>query len=197
MAKLKLSNKELINLGIIDKKKYSTPFDRLQKAIKIMKENGKNDQLIFNKEKKIIILKIENMKILSNNDLLRNDNRKIMTYKKLWHKRIKELTSKYDLSEWESFKKLPLILECLYETRSGKFMDPDAITASFKSPLDGLVESGIIFDDKIKNIPLIIPVQQKNKENRDDLTMVLSPAEDIQKYYTNFFKFCLENNKIK
>jgi len=196
MSRINLTREQLKKLGVeVSVKKYTTPYERLQKAIKTMEMSKKDDEIFFDIENKSCALILKDIKLLSNNDLLRNDNRKINKFKKLWHQRIFSLVNKNYLEEWDLIKENKMILECLYKPNHGKFMDPDAISAAFKAPLDGLVESNLLIDDKIKHLPLIISKQEKNKEKRDDLVLVLSVADEIEKYYTNFFKKIIKANR--
>jgi len=196
VSRIKLTREQLIKFGVeVPKKKYTTPFDRLQKAISTMEFSEKEDKLCFDIKNETCALILKDIKLLSNNDLLRNDNRKIIKYKKLWHQRIYNLVSKNYNKDWDNIKKNKIILECLYKPSHGRFMDPDAIAAAFKSPLDGLVESGLLIDDKIKQLPLIIPRQEKNVEKRDDLIMVLTSINNVDAYYTSFFKSFIKVDK--
>ena len=196
MSRLKLTPEQLKNFGIeLPKKKYVSPFDRLKNAISIMENSKKEDEVCFNLESGSCILILKDIKLISNNDLLRNDNRKVNKFKKLWHQRIIDIVKSNYIKEWDNIKNNEMILECLYKPSHGKFMDPDAISAAFKSPLDGLVEAGLLIDDKPKHLPLIIPRQEKNNKKRDDLIMVLSSIDDINKYYTNTFKNFIETNR--
>ena len=173
----------MIKYGIKSEKTSTTPFDRLVNAINIMSENGDDDEIEMLGES--CILRLRNIKLLSNNDSLRNDNRKLAKFKKLWHKRIAELVKKVDLSSWDNKK--PMILEFLYLSHRNKLMDADGIVAAIKSPLDGLVGAGLLFDDEQEYLKLIIPMQKKNKKKYDELVLVLSVTENIQKYYTKLF----------
>jgi len=196
VSRLKLSPEQLKKMGIeLPQKKYVSPFDRLKNAICIMENSKKDDEIYFNIKEKFCILILKDIKLISNNDLLRNDNRKVNKFKKLWHQRIVNIVKDNYIKDWDNFKSEKMILECLYKPSHGKFMDPDAISAAFKSPLDGLVEAGLLVDDKPKYLPLIIPRQEKNNEKRDDLIMVLTSIDDINKYYTNTFKNFIETNK--
>lgn len=196
MSKIKLTQEQLRKFGVeVTKKKYISPFERLQNAIIIMEKSKKEDEIYFDLKNNSCALILKDIKLISNNDLLRNDNRKINKFKKLWHQRIVDLVEKNYLNEWDNIKENKIILECLYKPSHGRFMDPDAVAAAFKAPLDGLVESGLLIDDKIKHLPLIIPKQEKNNEKRDDLIMVLSSVNNIEKYYTSFFKNFIEADK--
>lgn len=191
LQKIIKNNKNLINENSLKKensneKKYS-PKKRLNNAINLLKTNDKsNDKIYFNKDFSECILEINDITLLSFNDLLRNDNRHLFSFKKNWECRILNLLKHKDISNWENTKNQPILIEFLYKT--DKFVDPDSICASFKYPLDGLVKSGLLIDDNNKHVPLIIPRQEKRTEKFDSLIIVLSPLKDIKKYYTNSFQ---------
>ena len=104
-----------------------------------------------------------------------------------WHDRVESLVKGVNLSEWEETKKGQILIEFLYKTKNAQVYDPDSISSAFKSTLDGIVNSGLIFDDKVENIPLIIPKQEKTK-NENSLFIVLSKIDTIEKYYSTYFK---------
>lgn len=168
------------------KKKYS-PKKRLNDAIDLLKHNTTtNDKIYFNNDYSECILEFNNITLLSFNDLLRNDNRHLFSFKKNWEKRILDLLSYKNITAWDKTKNGPIIIEFLYKT--DKFVDPDSICASFKYPLDGIVKAGLLFDDNNNHVPLIIPRQEKRSEKFDSLIIVLSPLNNIEKYYTEAFK---------
>lgn len=186
-----LSMKDLAKLGIkienTEKVKKRTSFDRLKDAIDIMNSDCSNDKILFNQDYSACILEFHNIAFISNNDLLRIDNRYIYKFKMAWHNRVHNLTKNVDISEWEESKKGQLLIEFLYKTKNAQVYDPDSISSAFKSTLDGLVNSGLIIDDKVENIPLIIPKQEKTK-NENSLFIVLSKLDNVEKYYSGYFK---------
>lgn len=188
MEKSKIIIKEEKNQNTEEtvKKKYS-PKKRLNAAIDLLKNNNTvDDKIYFNNNFSECILEFNNITLLSFNDLLRNDNRHLFSFKKNWEKRILDLLSYKDITAWNTTKSGPIIIEFLYKT--DKFVDPDSICASFKYPLDGIVKAGLLFDDNNSHVPLIIPRQEKRTEKFDSLVIVLSPLKNIEKYYTDAFK---------
>lgn len=169
------------------KKKTRNAYDRLHDAVKIMNKENPNDRLLFNNDYTVCFIELKDIYFLSNNDLLRMDNREIYKFKMSWHNRIHNLIKDSDISGWEETKKSPLLIEFLYKSKNAQLYDPDAVCAAFKSPLDGLVKSGLIRDDTINEVPLIIPRQEKTK-GINELYIVLSPMPDIKKYYTDVFQ---------
>lgn len=189
---VKLTKKELeklagLNVDIGVKKKTRNSFDRLSDAVDIMKQDNSRDRILFNKDYTACILEFNNIAFLSNNDLLRIDNRYLYKFKMAWHDRVESLIKGVNLSEWEETKKGQILIEFLYKTKNAQVYDPDSISSAFKSTLDGIVNSGLIVDDKVENIPLIIPKQEKTK-NENSLFIVLSKIDDIDKYYSTYFK---------
>lgn len=189
---VKLTKKELeklagLNTDIVVKKKTRNSFDRLSDAVDIMRQDNSRDRILFNKDYTACILEFNNIAFLSNNDLLRIDNRYLYKFKMAWHDRVESLVKGVNLSEWEETKKGQILIEFLYKTKNAQVYDPDSISSAFKSTLDGIVNSGLIFDDKVENIPLIIPKQEKTK-NENSLFIVLSKIDTIEKYYSTYFK---------
>ncbi len=165
---------------IFEKKKTRTAFDRLQDAIDIMNQKGVNDKIYFNDDYSVCILEFRNIAFLSNNDLLRIDNREIYKFKMAWHDRVDDLIKKIDISKWEDTKKNQILIEFMYKTKNAQEYDPDAIVSAFKSTLDGMVKSGLLNDDKVSDVPLIIPRQEKTKKE-NSLFIVLSKIGGVEK----------------
>lgn len=176
---------------LLPQKKQRTAFDRLEDAIKTMKSDGSRDKILFNEDYSACILEFNNIAFLSNNDLLRIDNRYLYKFKISWNNRIENLLKGVDLSNWQETKKGKILIEFLYKTKNAQVYDPDAISSAFKSTLDGIVNVGILADDKVENVPLIIPRQEKTK-NENSLIIVLSKLDNVEKYYTDNFKNVLK-----
>lgn len=198
MANMTLKDLEKLGINIkssinnednLDTKKIKkrTSFDRLKDAIDIMNSSNENDKIFFNEDYSACILQFHNIAFISNNDLLRIDNRYIYKFKMAWHDRVHCLIDKVDLKDWECSKNGQILIEFLYKTKNAQVYDPDSIVSAFKSTLDGLVNSGLIIDDKQENIPLIIPRQEKTK-NENSLFIVLSRLDNVEKYYSTYFK---------
>lgn len=187
---IKLNKKDMkkFNINTVDIKKNDTPKDRLQRAIEKVSKNNYKDKIFFNEDFSVCILEINDTALLSNNDILRVDNRALNKLKKAWHNRIVSLVKNKDIKQWESIKSKQILVEILYRPSSGKFLDPDAISAAFKAPLDGLIEAKLINDDNLNHVPLIIPRQEKSLiKGETQLIIVLSELKDINKYYSSFF----------
>jgi hypothetical protein len=72
VSRLKLSPEQLKKMGIeLPQKKYVSPFDRLKNAICIMENSKEDDEIYFNIKEKSCILILKDIKLISNNDLLR------------------------------------------------------------------------------------------------------------------------------
>lgn len=176
---------------VLNTKKTRTSIDRLKDATNILRTRPNVDKLYLSSD--TIILEFIDIALVSNNDLLRIDNREIYSFKSAWHERVLDLIKGVDLSNWKT-KDAPVVIEFLYKTKNAKVYDPDSIVSAFKSTLDGLVCAKILKDDTVEHIPIIIPRQEKYiPKDKDDkkintLTIVISPAHDITKYYTDAFK---------
>lgn len=179
------------SIDLAPPKKQRSAFDRLEDAVSIMKSDNSRDKILFNQDYSACILEFNNIAFLSNNDLLRIDNRYLYKFKMSWNNRIEKLLKGVDLSNWEETKKGKILIEFLYKTKNAQVYDPDAISSAFKSTLDGIVNVGILEDDKVENVPLIIPRQEKTK-NENSLIVVLSKLDNVEKYYTANF-----NNVLK
>ncbi len=194
---VKLTKKDLEKLGNINnftdipKKKTRNSFDRLNDAIDIMNSDNSRDRIYFNNDYSACIIEFNNIALLSNNDLLRIDNRYIYKFKMCWHDRVVNLLNGVDLKNWEETKKSQILIEFLYKTKNAQVYDPDSISSAFKSTLDGIVKAGLLVDDKIDNVPLIIPRQEKTK-NENSLIIVLSKLDNIDRFYSNYFKDVLK-----
>lgn len=194
---VKLTKKDLEKLGNINnftdipKKKTRNSFDRLNDAIDIMNSDNSRDRIYFNNDYSACIIEFNNIALLSNNDLLRIDNRYIYKFKMCWHDRVVKLLNGVDLKNWEETKKSQILIEFLYKTKNAQVYDPDSISSAFKSTLDGIVKAGLLVDDKIDNVPLIIPRQEKTK-NENSLIIVLSKLDNIDRFYSNYFKDVLK-----
>jgi hypothetical protein len=195
---IKLSEKDLLKMAVNAghnvqiKKKTRNAFDRLNDATDIMNELGVNDKIYFNADSSICIIEFRNIAFLSNNDLLRIDNRDIYKFKMAWHERVHSLVQKVDLTAWSETKQSPLLIEFMYKTKNAQEYDPDAIVSAFKSVLDGLVNSGILVDDKVVNVPLIIPRQEKTKKE-NSLFIVLSKIGNVERFYSDTFNNVIKN----
>jgi len=177
-------------------KEKRTAIDRINDAVVTLEQYPNNDKVYMHKD--TLILNFEDIALISNNDLLRTDNRKIYGFKKAWHERVAHLLKNVDLSNWKT-KENPVVIEFLYCTKNSKRYDPDSIISAFKSTLDGLVEAKVLKDDTVEDIPLIIARQEKSticpERNKkiNTLTIVISPANDISRYYSEAFKKITEN----
>jgi len=196
---LKLRGKDIEKLGNIEgltnNKKKRTSFCRLKDAIDTMNKTSENDRIYFNSDYTVCILEFQDIAFLSYNDLLRLHNKDLYKFKMGWHERIAKLLQDLNLEKWENMKKNPILIEFLYKTKNAQIYDPDAIVSAFKSTLDGLVHAGLLIDDKVENVPLIIPKQEKTK-GENSLYIVLSKMPNIEDFYSEAFKMVI-NNKNK
>jgi hypothetical protein len=195
---MKINNRDLKSLmkstgqNIEGVKKTRTSFDRLQDATEIVNQKGVNDNIYFNEDYSVCILEFRNIAFISNNDLLRIDNREIYKLKMAWHTRVEELVKKVSLDKWEDTKKNPILIEFMYKTKNAQEYDPDAIVSAFKATLDGIVNAGLIIDDKVSHVPLIIPRQEKTKKE-NSLFVVLSKIGNVERFYSDTFKKVINN----
>lgn len=125
---IKLNRNDLLKLAasaghqIETKKKTRTSFDRLNDATEIMNQEGINDKIYFNADSSVCIIEFRNVAFLSNNDLLRIDNRDIYKFKMAWHERVHALVKKVDLSAWEETKKIHCSSNSCIKLRTPKNM---------------------------------------------------------------------------
>lgn len=195
---MKLTNRDLKKMVQSSGKKIEgvktgrTSLDRLIDATDIMNQKGINDNIYFNEDYSICILEFRNIAFISNNDLLRIDNREIYKFKMAWHNRVEDLVKTTNLLQWDETKKEPLLIEFLYKTKNSQEYDPDAIVSAFKSTLDGLVKSGLLIDDKVSHVPLIIPRQEKTKKE-NSLFVVISKIGNVKRFYSDTFNKVINN----
>ena len=179
-----LKNREQNNNKNIVKK------DFLVKAININKFATK-DALNF-LEPDTLHLSFSVATLVTNNKLLRQDNRDLFKYKKSWESRIKKLVSKNNFF-WKNddiFK-----LEFIYKVTSKKyFQDIDGLHAALKSVIDGLTLSGIILKDEQDFVPIQIPYQVVDKENPGlDIIITRITKKELYDNFTDITKKIITN----
>lgn len=185
---VKLSQKDLnrinINQDSNKEKKQKTPMDRFYSIIDF-NQNDTLDTINVTKDK--VIINIKNIKLLSNNDMLRIDNRKLTRYKNQCKDRIKNLVNKIDINEWQNNSKNKKIkLEYIYAPSHGKKMDTiDGISGAFKYLIDGLTLSNLIIDDSDEYLPVAISKQFKGS---NEIFILLTLIDNIDNYYSPEFK---------
>ena len=161
-------------------------YDRLEEAIKTGFVFSKDE--IFINEKSVII-KFNDVVFLSHNDILRIHFKRMYRYIKLWKDRVKEICKEKDFSTWECNKKKPMKIEFMYNTKNNEFLDYDATIGAFKFILDGLTENGVIVDDSMDYVPIILSKQNKNKDNNSIYVVVTSlDMENYENYFSDEFK---------
>ncbi len=162
-----------------------TYYDRLEEAIKTGFVFSKDEIEISSKS---IVFKFNDVVFLSHNDILRIHFKRMYRYIKLWKDRVKELCKDRDFSEWEINKNSPMKIEFLYNTKNNEFLDYDSTIGSFKFILDGFTENGIIVDDSMDYVPIILSKQRKNK-NKNSIYVVITPLDlkDYENYFSEKF----------
>jgi len=162
-----------------------TYYDRLEEAIKTGFVFSKDEIEISSKS---IVFKFNDVVFLSHNDILRIHFKRMYRYIKLWKDRVKELCKDRDFSEWEFNKNSPMKIEFLYNTKNNEFLDYDSTIGSFKFILDGFTENGIIVDDSMDYVPIILSKQRKNK-NKNSIYVVITPLDlkDYENYFSEKF----------
>jgi hypothetical protein len=198
---VKLNNNELKKLinkksGEEPKKIYRTPADRFQDVLAFNKVNTFSDKISF--QDNFCLIELNHIKLLSNNDVLRIDNRKLTSYKNQCKNRIKNLVNKKDNKyiKWLKFiENRPVKLEYIYAPQHGRKMDTtDGITGAFKYLVDGLVISGLLKDDTDDHIPFIIPKQFKGN---DQIFILMTLIDNIEQYYSQELKSLIQKNNFK
>src|ERR1044071_1080277 len=104
---IEIVNKE----DILNIKKTRTSIDRLKDATNILRTRPNVDKLYLSTD--TMILEFIDIALVSNNDLLRIDNREIYSFKSAWHERVLDLLKGVDLSQWKT-KENPVVIEFLY-----------------------------------------------------------------------------------
>lgn len=187
--KLKQSelNKILKKTGGEPQKKQRNNSDRLEDAISLLKELKTDDKIYFNEDSTKCMLEFSNVLIISMNDSLRLGARRMSEYKSLWHNRVEKLVKKEVLKRWKNSKEEKILIEFLYESKTKAFMDYDGRMGAFKAPLDGLTESGMIYDDSQEHIPIILGMQTKSPTGKPNLKIILSVEKNPDRFYSNEF----------
>lgn len=163
-----------------------TYYDRLDEAIK----TGfvfSNDEVKISSES--IVFKFNDVVFLSHNDILRIHFKRMYKYIKLWKDRVKEICKDKDFSEWSINKDYPIKIEFLYNTKNNEFLDYDSTIGAFKFILDGFTENGVIMDDSMDYVPIILSKQRKNKKN-NSIYVVITPLNlnEYENYFSKEFK---------
>lgn len=162
-----------------------TYYDRLKEAISTG-FNFSNDSVVVSKDS--IVIDFNEVYFLSHNDLLRIHFKSLYRYIKLWKDRVKYVFSNEDLSVWEESKKNKLKIEFLYVTKNNDYLDYDSTVGSFKFIMDGLTEAGIIIDDSMEYVPLVLSKQKKNnKKNSIKVVITVLKEEDYDKCFSDKF----------
>lgn len=167
-----------------DKKNFKSPKEKMEEIITNYKDNS-SDYCYFDDSQFVIVLK--NIRLLTNNDLLRIDSRKVTPYKNFCKNRIKNAIKEKDISKWKkATENKKLKLEYIYMPSHGRKMDNiDGIIGAFKFLIDGLTINKIIKDDSEKYIPLAFPKQRKGN---NEIYILLTIEENEEKYYSESFK---------
>jgi hypothetical protein len=184
---VRLNKNQLKSLNLSQdptKKKQKSPMDRFYSVVDFNK-NDEEDSIVISNDK--IIINLKSIKLLSNNDLLRIDNRKLTKYKNQCKDRIKNLVNYNAIKKWkESSENKKIKLEYIYAPSHGKKMDTvDGITGAFKYLIDGLTLSGLIKDDSDEYLPVALPKQFKGN---NEIYILLTLIENIDDYYSKEFK---------
>jgi len=167
-------------------KNKRTYYDRLEDAIR----DGfdfKDDKISINE--KSMVLVFNRVCLLSHNDILRIQFKRMYRYISLWKKRVINLVDTVDLKEWEKNKVKKIKIEFLYITNNKQYLDYDSTVGAVKFIIDGLTKSSAIFDDSLEFIPVILSRQQKTQGD-NSLIVVLTPIEEeeYEKYFSEEFK---------
>jgi hypothetical protein len=178
---MKMSEKDLNSLMKPSKKKARTYYDRLDEAV-TTGFNFKNDSIVLNENS--MVLNFSGVYLLSHNDILRIQFKKMYRYISLWKERVGNLIEDVSLKEWEKNKIKKIKIEFLYTTQNKQCLDYDSTVGAVKFVIDGLTESSVIFDDSIEFIPVVLSRQKKTR-GENALMVVLTPIEEEE--YENYF----------
>lgn len=176
--------KAFTSKNISKDKKQKSPMDRFYSIVEFNKIDKYDNIDIYDNK---IIINLKNIKLLSNNDLLRIDNRKLTKYKNQCKDRIKNLVKQEEINIWKnSSKNKKIKLEYIYAPSHGKKMDTvDGITGAFKYLIDGLTLSKLIKDDSDEYLPVALPKQFKGN---NEIYILLTLIDNIDDYYSPEFK---------
>jgi hypothetical protein len=174
------------------KAKTRTGYDRLKDAVEFG-FSFKKDLISISEDE--CIIKLEDISLLSHNDILRINFKILYTYISLWKERIASITSKLSEKEKETFHSSPVKIEFLLETNKSHTLDYDASIACIKFIVDGLVESKLLKDDTIQYIPLMLTEQIKDKSKPNSIYLIINKTskEEIYKLYSPSFNKILNN----
>lgn len=157
-----------------------TSFDRLNSAIDSNKFTF-DDSLEIDVDYSQCVLRFDGASLVSNNDLLRLDNRDIFKYKKSWERRVKKLVTDDLIENWNKNWEGMVKIEYIY-SRMGNFLDLDGMSAALKAVIDGLVVSGLLVDDGQAEIPIQLPYQVKGESF---LALVITKIDDPMDFFSD------------
>lgn len=165
-------------------KKNKSPADRLQSVLLFNQDNSNDSSFVDHDQ---LVIELKDMRLLSNNDLLRIDNRKLTPYKNQCKNRIKNAIKSLDIKSWKEYTKDKQIkIEYIYAPSHGKKMDTmDGIPGAFKYLIDGLTINKLIIDDSDKYVPIAISKQFKGN---NEIYILLTIIDDVENYYSPQFK---------
>lgn len=175
------------NKKIEDSEKKTKPdyYKRLEKANEINSIFYEDEVLEYEKNKKIV-LKIKNVKLLSNNDLLRIKFDKLNKYKALLKSRTSGLLQRKKLCDRDNiFFKNKVITEIIIE-KNGQFFDSDALNNICKFFIDGLVNAGALEDDNNNYNGLTMSYQIKSKTKIDSVYIIIKSIETEEEIISKF-----------
>lgn len=184
---LKQKKITLGELGLKESENKRNNQDRLSDAIEKIKVLNEKDKICLNEDKSKCLILLEDVIMISTNISLRLGAKQMHTYKQLWKDRIKNLASDNFLQQWGDISDRQVKIEFLYEIPTKKYMDYDGRIGAFKSALDGLVDAEIIKDDKENFVPIVLGKQQKSKDKKYRLYIIISIEKDFEKYYSEQF----------
>lgn len=174
------------------KQKKRTYYDRLNEAVKTGFPLGK-DTLI--EKENSIIYKFHDVVLISNNDLLRIKFNLCTKYKNLWKERVENLSKR--IENKDIFKNKKVKIEYLLETNKSVTLDYDSAISSTKFITDGFVNSGLLIDDNLNYVPLILSNQKKVKKNEvSKLYAIITVVDDeyLKSLYSDDFNSCFYEN---
>lgn len=170
----KTSNKE--------KRVSSLDFDVVENDLKNCVYYLKSDE-----ENGTLSIIIENIRLVSLNEIFATfqlRDYEVFRYKKNCHKLIDRIFRNYNGIKFEGNIKLT------YFRSASRYFDNDALIASFKYFLDGIVENGIISDDNPNYVTDIKPIQQIVKGQRKSIIGIkIEKVKDEENTSLNYDPF--------
>jgi len=169
-------------------KKRRSPSVRIKESIAMNEVAYFSKSDVFESSSDEILLVFSGAVLISNNDLLRVHNITVGKYKKSWQHRVSAILK--DVIVNQPYFSEPVQVEFAHFVSHGRYMDFDGIVGAFKYVLDALVKVGVVHDDSVNYVPLVVPIQFKGEPK---LIVKISKSKGFE-YSKSFMERCNEEN---